>query len=144
MNRIILSAVLVWAFILGFTMSKSTANAVMTRHSNSEIKGLLSDVRNPQGEYLGRTIDFVKDAKGQIIFAVLLYSDHPSSMYAIVREVAVPFGSLNCAKQICMLNASARKLDSAPAFTSKRNLVTEGKMAENIYRYFGLQPHWNR
>jgi hypothetical protein len=33
-------------------------------------------------------------------------------------------------------------LDSAPSFVWKEDLAPEKKLAEDVYRYFGLQPYW--
>jgi hypothetical protein len=103
---------------------------------------MLSDVKNPQGENLGIINSFVKDSEGRVAFAILLYDDYPLSIFSIPREVAVPFGALTFRNKVWILNASEKKLNSAPTFTSKKDLAAEGKKADNIYRYFGIQPFW--
>jgi hypothetical protein len=45
-------------------------------------------------------------------------------------------------EQNCILNASKDRLDSAPSFVWKEDLDPEKTLAEDIYRYFGLQPYW--
>ena len=55
--------------------------------------------------------------------------------------LAVPFGTLSCAGQDCTLDSSYEKLASSPVFISKDEL-TERKLADDIYRYFGVQPYW--
>jgi hypothetical protein len=56
-------------------------------------------------------------------------------------RVAVPFSALSCEGQKCILNASRETFDSAPTFVLEGDLA-EQKLAEDIYRYFGLQPYW--
>ena len=143
MKRVILAITLVWALVMCFTVAQSMANEMIGKSKGmSEANKIFWDVKNSKGEDLGMITNFVKDPQGRIAFAIILHSDYPLSMYSIPREIAIPFGALTCGKQVCMLNASVKKLDSAPTLTSKKELAAEGKMAENIYRYFGLQPYW--
>ncbi len=143
MKRIILAITLAWTLVMGLTVAQSMASKMKAiGSSNSEMKGLYSDVRNSQGKNLGVITDLVKDSKGRIAFAILLLNNQPFSMYSFPLRVAVPYGALTCGQQACKLNISEKKLASAPAFTSKKELVAEGKVADDIYRYFGLQPYW--
>ena len=57
-----------------------------------------------------------------------------------VKEVHLQ--GLTCSQQACILNASKEKLASEPTFRSTRQLAAEGKMTDDIYRYFGMQPYW--
>jgi len=49
--------------------------------------------------------------------------------------------ALSYEEQNHVINASKDALDSAPVFVSEDDLV-ELKLAEDIYGYFGIQPHW--
>jgi hypothetical protein len=60
-----------------------------------------------------------------------------SMVASLKRGVALPFSVLSCDEQNCVLNASREKFDSAPTFVSEDDLA-EPRLAENIYRYFGL------
>ena len=145
MKRLILIGILVLAGVFGYAllnMSKSLADDRTAGADHSRSNVLLSDVKGPHGEYLGRVIDLVNDPDGAPLFAVVLNSDHPMSEYAIVREVPVPYAALIVANQFCILSADQRKLQEAPGFTSSRNLTAEGNDATAIYRYFGLAPFW--
>ena len=55
--------------------------------------------------------------------------------------VAVPLGTLSCAGQDCTLDSNYERLASAPIFLSKGEL-TGRKVAEDVYRDFGVQPYW--
>lgn len=77
--------------------------------------------------------------EGRVAFAVLTYWISDDTQ----KRVAVPFSVLSCEEQNCVLNASKDTLDSAPSFVSEDDLV-ESKLAEDIYRYFGVQLYWSR
>ena len=94
-------------------------------------------VWTPQGEYLGGIAEVVTGPEGHAAFAILSYEVAPDTQ----RRVAVPFGALVCEGQNCVLNASSEVLDSVPAFALDYDLA-KPKLAEEIYRYFGLQPYW--
>ena len=57
------------------------------------------------------------------------------------KRVAVPFGVLSCKERNCVLNVSKDTLEAAPVFVSE-DYLSEPRLAEEIYRYFGLQPYW--
>jgi hypothetical protein len=118
------------------------AGEMMSRSAGtSDINNLLgASVKNPQGEFLGIITDFVKEPDGRVTFAILnfgKYEDYGEGG----RMVAVPFGTLFCAAHDCTLDSSYDKMASAPVFISKDEL-TERKLAEDVYRYFGVQPYW--
>jgi sporulation protein YlmC with PRC-barrel domain len=118
--------------------------AEMTAKSGEtcEIKNLVgASVKNPQGEDLGLIIDFVKDSNDRAVFAILVYGDY-ETYGDFGKQVAIPFAALSCMEQNCILNASKDRLDSAPSFVWKEDLDPEKTLAEDIYRYFGLQPYW--
>ncbi len=141
MRRMILAIALALALILGYTVASSAHGMrSMSLGTTSEINLLGAAVKNPQGEVLGIINDFVKEPDGRITFAIInfgKYEDYGEGG----RMVAVPFGALSCAGQDCTLDASYEKLVSSPVFISKDEL-TERRLAEEVYRFFGVQPYW--
>lgn len=130
------------ALIFGNAVANSMADGMMSRSAEaSDTNDLLgAAVKDPQGGFLGIVTDFVKEPDGRVTFAILnfgKYEDYGEGG----RMVAVPFDTLSCAGQDCRLDSSYENLTSAPVFISKDEL-TEWKLAEDIYRYFGVQPYW--
>jgi hypothetical protein len=101
----------------------------------SELLG--ATVKNPQGEDLGTITQIVTGPEGRIAFAVLTFWISDDTQ----KRIAVPSRALSCEEQNCILNASKDTLDSAPTFVSEDDLV-ERKLAEDIYKYFGVPPYW--
>lgn len=139
MKRVILAMVLILALIFGCTGAMSISHEMMSRSGETvEVSKLIgTSVKNPQGEDIGRIIDIVTGPEGRVAFAVLSYEVSADTQ----MRVAVPFVALSCEEQNCVLNASKETFDSAPTFVSEDDLV-EQKLAEDIYRYFGIQPYW--
>ena len=140
MKKIIHGILLALALIFGHTVTESIA------HETTQISGEISEsgalferivVMNLQGEHLGTIKDVVAGPEGRTVFAILSYEVSDDTR----KEIAVPFAALSCTEQSCILNASREELDSAPIFVSEDNLA-EPETAEDIYRYFGLQPYW--
>jgi sporulation protein YlmC with PRC-barrel domain len=111
----------------------------MSRNGETvEVSKLIGmSVKNPQGEDVGRIINIVTGPEGRVAFAVLGYWISADTQ----KRVAVPFGALSCEEQDCVLNATKDTFDAAPIFVSEDDLA-ERKLAEDIYRYFGVQPYW--
>jgi len=141
MRNITLGIALVFAFMVGFAAVSSTAHEMMSSAGTSDTKDLVgASVENPQGEFLGIITDFVEEPGGRVTFAILNFGrdeDYGDGG----RMVAVPFDSLSCAGQDCTLDSTYENLVSSPVFMSKDEL-TERRLAEDIYRYFGVQPFW--
>jgi len=135
----IMAAVLILALIFGYTGPNAMAQESMEKSGKtSEVSELLGkEVKNPQGEDLGTITDIVAGPEGRVAFAVLSYWVSADTQ----MRVAVPFGTLSCGEQNCVLNVSKGKLDSAPNFVLEDELI-EPRLAEDIYRYFGVQPYW--
>jgi sporulation protein YlmC with PRC-barrel domain len=103
----------------------------------SEIVG--TQVKNPQGEVMGKIDDLVFDDEGRISFAILGYG----GFLGIGQNlVAVPITSLfySGESRDFVLNATKENIQSAPLF-SKKALDDPG-WASGFYRYFGQQPYW--
>ncbi len=136
MRKIMLAIVLILALIFGFAVARSMANEMMEKSVGTS--GLLgAGVKNLKGEDLGTITDVVRGPEGRIAFAVLTYWISDDTQ----RRVAVPSSALSCEEQNCVLNATRDKLASEPAYGSEDELA-EPKVAEDIYKYFGLQPYW--
>ncbi len=139
MRRIMLATLLSLTLIFGHAIVKSVAEEMTSQSGGmSEVGKLLgTTVKDSQGEYLGMIADVAAGPEGRAAFAVLSYWISDDTQ----MRVAVPFGALSCQEQHCVLNAHRDALDAAPAFVSEDDL-SERKRAENIYRYFGVQPYW--
>ena len=139
MRRIVLAAVLILALILGYTVPTAMAHEMMGKTGEtSQVSELLGKgVKNPEGEDLGTITDVVAGPEGRIAFAVLSYWISSDTQ----MRVAVPFDALSCEGQNCVLNVSKEAFDTAPVFVLEDELA-EQKLAEDIYRYFGVQPYW--
>ncbi len=142
MKEKLMMILLVFVLTLGVATANAVAKEPISRTlPNYEVSKLLwSDVENPQGEYLGRVTDFVVDSNGRIEFAILLqgYLEIGDSRY-----VAVPFEALShgSSSHDFVLDTTRERLASAPSFNEKKDL-TNRKFAEEMYRYFGLEPSW--
>ena len=105
----------------------------------SEIVG--TQVKNPQGEVVGKIADLVFDDEGRISFAILGYG----GFLGIGQNlVAVPITSLSSVEEAghFALNTTKENIQSAPLF-SKKALDDPG-WTNDVYRYFGQQPYWTK
>jgi hypothetical protein len=131
-------------FLLGFGLmvfdSYGEEPALKGLHSPFEVGQILgSSVMNAQKEYLGSINDFIIDNE-RITFAILSHG----GFWGIGRKlVAIPFGALSYEKmdRHFVLDISREKLESAPRFDRNTDLGNR-QWAEDVYRYFGLQPYW--
>jgi hypothetical protein len=139
MRKIIIVTALVLGLIFGYAVARSMADEKMSKsEERAEVNKLVGAmVKSPQGEDLGTITDVVTGPEGRVAFAILSYWISDDTQ----KRIAVPSGVLSCGGQSCVLKASKDTLDSAPAFVSEDDLA-ERKLAEDIYRYFGLQPYW--
>jgi len=134
----------VYALIVLFGLVAGTAWAAERSKSRSDSKpygfqkALGKPVKDQQGEELGRIHDIVFDPQGRVPFAVL----SEGGLWGVGGKlVAVPFNALAFGSdEYFTLNATKEELASAPGFN--RNDLSDQKWAENVYRYFGLQPCW--
>ncbi|MGZ3537782.1 MAG: PRC-barrel domain-containing protein [Thermodesulfobacteriota bacterium] len=135
---LLLSFVFVIAFVTNNVVAKEPMSKIPTGYEISKL--LQSDVQDPKGEYLGTITDFVVDSRGRIEFAILRKSD---STTGDSRYIAVPFAALSYAPstQRFILNTTSERLTSAPSFDQNK-AMTNPEFAEDVYRYFGLEPYW--
>jgi sporulation protein YlmC with PRC-barrel domain len=105
-------------------------------YENTRLMG--AEVRTTKGEEVGNVNDLVVDSSdGHIAFVVL--SDIVGRGDTLV---AVPFGALSrTGENVFVLNTTRKQLASAPSFNGHADL-SNLSYAENVYRYFGLQPYW--
>ena len=94
-------------------------------------------VETPEGEDVAWINDLVVDSEnGHVVFFVLSDVGRAEN-----RMVAVPFGALSeTHAKVFVLNTSKDKLLAASGF--KWEDAPNRTYAENIYRYYGLQPYW--
>jgi hypothetical protein len=136
MRRIMTVTGLVLLLVFGFPLAKSMAHEMMSKSGEaSELLG--ATLNNLQGEVLGTITDVVTGPEGRVALAVLSYWISDDTQ----KRIAVPFGALFCEGQNCVLNASKDALDFAPTFVLEDDLA-KPKLAEDIYRYFGVVPYW--
>jgi hypothetical protein len=139
MRRIMPAAVLMLAVIFGYTVLDAMSRETMRKNQKpSEISELFGKgVKNPKGEDLGTITGLVAGPQGRVAFAVLSYWISADTQ----MRVAVPLSALFCEGEKCLLNASRETFNSAPAFVLEGDLA-EQELAEDIHRYFGIQPDW--
>ena len=96
-------------------------------------------VKNSQGDDLGKVKDLVRDDSGKISLAVI---SHGGMVGIGKKDVAVPFSALsfNKDKDYFVLNATKDELASAPEVRGQN--LHDRTFAENVYRHFGVRPHW--
>lgn len=102
-----------------------------------------TEVRNEQGDYLGRVTDLLIDPEnGKIAFAVL---SRGGVLGIPTRFAAVPFGALtpNPEKKAYLLDVSREKMASAPTFSRDQwPDVSNREWDKEIYTYYGQAPYW--
>ncbi len=121
---------------------KMDKSAKMERSSMMESQ--LSDwngkeVKNANGDDLGKIKDFVMDSRGRIEFAIL------STGAISGKTIAVPFHALHwnqqADRQYFTLNMTKDQLDKAPEYN--KSDLNNRTWAQNVYRYFGMQSRWS-
>ena len=141
MRKIVTFIMLISLFSFGWMVANSYATEPMTQSSSrpyeaSKLVG--SHVKNLQGEYLGKIDDFIIN-KDRIAFGIL---SHGGFLGMGVRLVAIPFGAFSFEQTggYFVLDISRERLESAPEFDRTR--FASPAWAEDVYRFFGLQPYW--
>jgi hypothetical protein len=141
MRKIVTFVMLFSLFSFGWMVANSYATEPMTKGSGkpyeaSKLVG--SYVKNLQGEYLGRVNDFIIN-KDRIAFGIL---SQGGFLGMGGKLVAIPFGALSYdhTGRYFVLDISRDRLESAPEFDRTR--FASPTWAEDVYRFFGLQPYW--
>jgi hypothetical protein len=144
MKKILLVLAIIMTLSIGLWASgpvRSHAQTKVEGWHTYEIKDLLYyTVRNPQGEHLGRMEDFVVDAQGRLIFAVIT---RPGILGIRGDAIAVPIEALGFGieKGQLVLDVSWKKFAAAPPF-DRKTVLDDRMWAEDVYRYFGVEPFW--
>ncbi len=95
-----------------------------------------SPVETSKGEQVARVDDFVIDfGSDRVVYSVL--SDVGGSGG---KMVAVPFGELSKSGNTFTLKTTKEKLINSPSFRMAD--MTNHHYADNVYKYYGLQPYW--
>ena len=138
MKKTVLVSVLALALIFIFAAGELMACGMKDKARVSKLLG--AAVKDSEGKDFGAIIDFMRDPTSRAGFVIIAYGAEDE--YGLGgRLVAIPFSVLSCGEQDCVLNIRKERLDDAPVFTSKEDFM-EQRMAENVYRYFGLHPYW--
>jgi len=142
MKNMFFALVIVAVLTLASFAADAYADGMMTKSWGAyEVSQLLNyGVKNHSGEFLGRIQDFVVDSDGRIAYAVIT---QPGFLGIRGKAVAVPFEALSFGgeKREFVLDMSREKFASAPIFDKKADLGNRAR-AEEVYRYFGIQPYW--
>ena len=142
MKEKILMILLISVFSLGFVLANAYAAEPMSKSMKTyQVSRLLSEyLENPEGAFLGRITNFVVDSSGHIEFAIVQVGFPEVGRDS--KLVAVPFSTLSRPEgKYYVLNMTRERLASAPRFVAKKDLSNRA-FAENVYRYFGLEPSW--
>jgi sporulation protein YlmC with PRC-barrel domain len=96
-----------------------------------------ASVRTQKGDEVGRVNDLVIDfTKNQLVYSVLSDVKEKEG-----KMVAVPFSELSTeGGDRFTLHTTKEKLMDSPAFAWTD--MADHRYAENIYRYYGVQPYW--
>ncbi len=138
MKKIMYALARASAFSLAFFVATSFAGGGAMHQSEYrayEVSKLVgADLKNPQGQDLGKITDLVVDSHDRVTFGILSVEGG--------KAVAVPFSAFryDTKQNHLVLDVGKEKLASAPAF--KREEIADRKAAEEVYRFYGLQPYW--
>ncbi len=134
-NRMIFVVTLSLVLIMGFALGKPIAQSISKKGAMSALIGVT--VKDSQQHYLGDITDVVAGPEGRVAFAVLRFWISDDTQ----ERVAAPVDILSCEGRTCVVQASRETLQFSPPLISKDDLA-QPEVAENIYRYFGVQPYW--
>ena len=110
-------------------------------HQTSKLTG--TEVRNKQGEDLGKIKDFVIDSRGRIQYALLSEGGVMgvgSKMFAVPFE-ALSYNPKDAKDHYFTLNMSKDQLAKAPVFDEEH--FTDRTWSDRVYRFFGVQSRWS-
>jgi len=142
MKEKILMILSISVFSMGFVLANAYAAEPMSKSLKTyEVSRLLSEyLKDPEGGFLGRVTDFAVDSSGRIEFAIVQVGFPEVGRDS--KLVAVPFSALSGPEgKYYVINTTRERLVSAPRFDAKKDLSNRA-FAENVYRYFGLEPYW--
>jgi sporulation protein YlmC with PRC-barrel domain len=135
-----------WGPMAGWFGSSKSEEASFQERASRMIG---AEVRNNEGDYLGRITDLMVDpTDGKIAFAVI---SRGGVLGIAMRFVAVPFSDLTLGstpkyermKNVYVLDVSKEKLAAAPTFNrSQWPDVANRKWDAKVYKYYGNAPYW--
>jgi sporulation protein YlmC with PRC-barrel domain len=101
------------------------------------------EVKNPQGESLGKIEDLMIDLNsGRVAYAVLSFG---GLLGMGTKLFAIPWESLtvDTADKSLLLNVAKETLENAPGF-DKENWpdMTNPEWGSGIYSHYGVTPYW--
>jgi sporulation protein YlmC with PRC-barrel domain len=99
-----------------------------------------ADVKNMQGQDLGKINDLAVNSRGNVTFAVI---SHGGALGLGSKLVPVPMSALQIEQngKIARVDISKDKFDSAPSFTSANwPDMSNQKWMQDTYRYYGVSP----
>lgn len=97
-----------------------------------------SDLKNRQGETLGRVQDIVLDQQGRVAFIAV---SNQSTQGATGQLTAVPFAALAHESGQLVLDMSKDRFASAPSFSQDQWPNLEARtFTTDIFRYYGVRP----
>lgn len=136
-----LSLVVLTLFAAGTFAAEMTQGSSMTGNQVFKASDLIgADVKNMQGESLGKINDLAINPSGNIAFAVI----SRGGMLGVGNKyIPVPISALQIEQngKVARLDISKEKLDSAPSFTSNNwPDMSNKKWTEDTYRYYGVSP----
>lgn len=142
MKKIMMILVAVAFIAFGFAAGASAAGMDKSMGKDAkDVSALIGkEVKNTQGEDLGKVKDFVHDQNGEISLAII---SHGGFLGVGKKDVAVPYSALSFdeSKDHFVLNATKDQLAGAPEVRGNENL-SDRAFAEEVYRYFGERPYW--
>ncbi len=139
----IFAATVYAADMSGTSSSSAMSSASSSTAANQVFKAsdlIGADVRNMQGENLGKISDLAINQKGNIAFAVI---SHGGALGIGAKYIPVPITALQIEQngKLARLDISKEKLDSAPSFTANNwPDMSNKKWTEDTYRYYGVSP----
>lgn len=101
-----------------------------------------ADVKNLQGEELGKISDLAINPQGNVVFAVI---SRGGTLGIGAKMVPIPISALQIepSGKVARLDITKQKLDSAPSFTSNNwQDMTNRQWTEDTYKYYGVSPYW--
>jgi sporulation protein YlmC with PRC-barrel domain len=127
-------------YITAGVSARETGNEPMGMGSEKESHWIGKKVTNVEGETLGTVHDLVWDSDGKISFAIISYGGF---LGLGEKKAAIPFSALTYDEEgkRVTCNVSKNQLAGAPDFKDKEDL-THRFFAEELYRYYGVQPYW--
>ncbi len=124
--------------------ARSMANVGTTRRTLSASTLIGNEVRNRQGEELGKVEDFMLDLEtGRVAYAVLSFG----GFLGLGNKLfAVPWSAftLDSPKHAFLLDVAKERLEEAPGFDKDHwPDVVDAEARTRIFAFYGVTPDWD-